>query len=128
MIKKANPGLARRFQMADAFEFQDYNDEDLLVILKKRLDQEHILHALDTLRAGVQIVAQERMKPNFGNAGAVNNMLSRAIQNMELRLSNLSVQDRAREALVSSDFMTAEQQQALQLETFSPFGCGTHRL
>ena len=83
MIKKANPGLARRFQMADAFEFQDYNDEDLLVILKKRLDQEHILHTLDTLRAGVQIVAQERMKPNFGNAGAVKNMLSRAIQNME---------------------------------------------
>ena len=36
MINKANPGLARRFQMADAFEFQDYNDEDLLVILKTR--------------------------------------------------------------------------------------------
>ena len=28
MIRNANPGLARRFNMADAFMFDDYSDED----------------------------------------------------------------------------------------------------
>lgn len=34
MMREANPGLARRFQMREAWVFEDYNQEDLLDIMK----------------------------------------------------------------------------------------------
>lgn len=35
MIRKANPGLARRFQMREAWHFQDYSPEDLMAITRE---------------------------------------------------------------------------------------------
>ncbi len=34
MLRKANPGLARRFQMDQAWRFEDYGPEDLLAITR----------------------------------------------------------------------------------------------
>jgi hypothetical protein len=35
MMREANPGLARRFQLSQAWHFEDYSQEDLLAILKE---------------------------------------------------------------------------------------------
>ena len=35
MLRDQNPGLARRFPVAQAFVFDDYTDEELLTIFKK---------------------------------------------------------------------------------------------
>jgi hypothetical protein len=35
MLREANPGLARRFQLSAAWEFEDYSDEDLLHIMRE---------------------------------------------------------------------------------------------
>lgn len=34
MMREANPGLARRFQLSQAWLFEDYSQEDLLHIMK----------------------------------------------------------------------------------------------
>lgn len=49
----------------------------------------------DELRAGIRALDRERRKPNFGNAGAVNNLLAAAAQRMEARLKGLSPAQRA---------------------------------
>lgn len=33
MMRKANPGLARRFQLSQAWEFEDYDKDQLLTIM-----------------------------------------------------------------------------------------------
>jgi hypothetical protein len=40
-------------------------------------------------------MAKERLRPNFGNAGAVNNLLSSAMMKMQRRLGSLSPAQRA---------------------------------
>jgi hypothetical protein len=35
MMREANPGLARRFQLSQAWSFEDYSQEDLMAILKE---------------------------------------------------------------------------------------------
>lgn len=36
MMREANPGLARRFQLSQAWEFEDYNKDQLLSILRDK--------------------------------------------------------------------------------------------
>ena len=77
MMREANPGLARRFQLQDAWHFDDYSSEDLLHIMTGAAARAYGWQ-LDypVLRAGVRVLDSERRKPNFGNAGAVNNLLA----------------------------------------------------
>jgi hypothetical protein len=93
MLRKANPGLARRFQLADAWEFVNYSDEQLLHIMRNKAQSAYGWQLpVPVAREGVRVLAKERMKPNFGNAGAVNNLLARAAQRMEERTKQLSPQ------------------------------------
>jgi Cdc6-like AAA superfamily ATPase len=91
MLRNANPSLSRRFQLEDAWEFEDFDDTQLFKILrakaKSAYDWDIPVH---TAKLAVQLLAKERRKPNFGNAGAVNNLLARAAQRMEKRTANLS--------------------------------------
>lgn len=34
MLREANPGLARRFQLSQAWVFEDYDDQDLWHIMR----------------------------------------------------------------------------------------------
>jgi hypothetical protein len=77
MMREANPGLARRFQLQDAWHFEDYSSEDLLHIMKGTAARGYDWQLeYPVLRAGVRVLDNERRKPNFGNAGAVNNLLA----------------------------------------------------
>lgn len=91
MIKNSNQGLSRRFQIEDAFEFEDYNDEQLLQILELKMKKRGLTASLDAKVAGVEVLAKQRKLPNFGNGGAVENLLSRAVLKMQKR-SNKSSQ------------------------------------
>ncbi len=48
---------------------------------------------------------KQRRKPNFGNAGAVNNLLSAVAQRMEARLRSLSPAQRADAPPEAEDFL-----------------------
>ena len=50
---------------------------------------------LPTAEDAVSIIARERMKPNFGNAGSVDNALTRAKERMQSRLTKTLAAERA---------------------------------
>jgi hypothetical protein len=85
MFAKVNPGLSRRFQMENTFDFPDYNDESLLRILLKKGRRDEMIIPLAVASAAIRSLAKVRAKPHFGNAGAVDNMLSAAKERMQHR-------------------------------------------
>ena len=123
MIRNANPGLARRFNMADAFTFDDYSDEDLLWILRRKAKEDKLPISFDTAKFAVKMLSEQRRLPNFGNAGAVNNLLSRAIQNMQSRLvdQGATAIERAEAMMENEDFLSEEKKAALNVSVDSLF-------
>lgn len=65
-LRDGNPGLQRRFQMENAFIFDDFSDEDLLQILLAKATKQGWDVSFDDARAAVRALAKERVKPNFG--------------------------------------------------------------
>lgn len=78
MMSRSNPGLARRFRLSDAFYFEDFNDADLMSVLDFKLEEQGLKATADAKRTAIDVLARERDRPNFGNAGAVENIISRA--------------------------------------------------
>ena len=106
-IRRGNPGLARRFQLENAFEFDDYDDQALLRILLRNVANRGKSVAFDTAKQAVRRdLAKARMRPNFGNAGAVDNCVSAAVVRAEARLEALPAAERATQSmLVYEDFV-----------------------
>ena len=75
----------RRFNPRDALFFPDFSDKELLQILKEKLSSENLSMECDTRKKFVQMLASERKKPKFGNAGSLNNLFSRAVTTMSAR-------------------------------------------
>ena len=80
LLLKNNPGLLRRFPFADAFHFADFSDEELNTILATASRTCGLHVPWEVRRAVVRQLARERIKPSFGNAGAVDTMLGSAKQ------------------------------------------------
>lgn len=92
MLAVANPGLSRRFQLDNAFEFADYTDEQLMEILLKKCKEGHLVISMQTAMFAITQLAKARAMPNFGNAGAIDNLLSTAKANLGAR-SELQPED-----------------------------------
>ncbi|GFH06095.1 NFX1-type zinc finger-containing protein 1, partial [Haematococcus lacustris] len=116
LMREANPGLARRFQLANAWTFQDYNDEELLAIMKEAARRKGWELGLSELRAGVQVLDMERRRPNFGNAGAVNNLLATVAMRMEARMREMPASARAAALPVAADFLPPGDAEAVQVD------------
>ncbi len=54
------------FDFIQAWTFEDYNDEELYQILMSKAKKRGLNMDMRTARAGVKVLAKERMKPNFG--------------------------------------------------------------
>ncbi len=110
MMRDSNPGLARRFAVANAFTFADYSDDELMKMLSASLEQQHITAPFAAKMAAVECLAYQRRLPNFGNGGAVNNLISAAKMRAQQRMSSASAAGAApsfRSGLVleSADFV-----------------------
>ena len=86
MMRDGNPGLARRFQLDNAFVFEDYTSEDMFHMMRAKAQTLGWTASFETLQAGVAVLEKEKMKPHFGNGGAINNLLSKATMRYEQRL------------------------------------------
>jgi hypothetical protein len=76
MITSGNPGLARRFQLESAFRFSDYSDAELANIMVSMAAKQGLSVSQQVAASAVaHILKPQRSKPNFGNAGAVRNLL-----------------------------------------------------
>eukprot|EP00899_Mesostigma_viride_P022516 jgi/Mesvir1/3449/Mv11943-RA.1 len=104
-LTKANPGLARMFALKDAFVFEGYMDDELLMILNDLLAKKGLQADFHAKRAAVEHLAKQRRRPNFGNAGAVEHLISSAIMRMNARLGSMSPVERGRvQELTAEDF------------------------
>jgi hypothetical protein len=91
MLRKCNPGLARRFKLDDAFRFEDYDDAQLAAIMLFQAEEIGIGLSPDVAKKAVHaVLAKQRAKPNFGNAGAVRNLLDLAKQRLSMRQDDAS--------------------------------------
>ncbi|KAJ6261683.1 hypothetical protein Dda_2481 [Drechslerella dactyloides] len=82
MFNVANPGLSRRFPISDGFVFKDFTDAELLSILDLKLRLAELKASSEAREVAIQKISQKRQKPNFGNAGEVENLLNVAKERM----------------------------------------------
>lgn len=94
-----NPGLSRRFAIEDAFTFADFTSDELKQILDMKMMGQD-LQATDHAKAvALDLLQRKRVRPHFGNAGEVENMLGKAKTNFQARQSRLPVASRAHDVI-----------------------------
>lgn len=82
MLRQQNPGLSRRFNPTHALVFKDYDNSALACIAAGVCKEERLHLTLPVLKCVVTVLSAQRALPNFGNAGAVRNLLSVAKSRM----------------------------------------------
>jgi hypothetical protein len=88
MFRTKNPGLARRWKLDDALRFEDYTDGELAAIMVGMAGKEGLTLAPAVAAAAVAaVLSKQRDQKNFGNAGAVKNLLDTAKLRMQARLT-----------------------------------------
>jgi AAA+ superfamily predicted ATPase len=100
-LMKMNDGLRRRFA-TDPFLFEDYTNDELRRILAFKLKKLNLRARGDCRNAAMKVLEeQRRLEENFGNAGAIDNLLDSATQRMQERLGSKVL---ASNELVAADF------------------------
>jgi len=79
MFRNANPGLTRRFDCSNPVVFEDFTDEELLLILGDALRKKNVSATYEASMAALDRLTAKRRLPNFGNAGEVQNMVNGAL-------------------------------------------------
>lgn len=87
MFDNVNPGLARRFPIASAFTFDDFDTGEMEKILKMKLAQQAFDITDEARRVALEMLERARNRPNFGNAGEVDILLNDAKARHQKRLS-----------------------------------------
>lgn len=107
MFQNVNPGLTRRFPIADAFHFEDFNDRELQEILEFKLKDQGLGATEVAISVAIDALGRQRNGLNFGNGGDVENLISKAKSNYQSRQSSLPVGERSTDfVFVPQDFDT----------------------
>ena len=105
LFQAANPGFARRFPMEDASRFEDFTRDELKEILDSKLASQQIDASSGAKRVALDVLDCARKRPNFGNGGEVDNLLSRAKMRYQQRESVIPAAQRdINITLVEEDF------------------------
>ncbi|KAF8915627.1 P-loop containing nucleoside triphosphate hydrolase protein [Mucidula mucida] len=91
MFQNVNPGLSRRFAIEQAFNFDDFSSAELLQILELKLKKQNLLASPDGKKVAIERLEREKRRANFGNGGAVDNLLNAAKANAVRRLKGQKV-------------------------------------
>lgn len=78
MFQNVNEGLARRFRIEDPFNFEDFSTSELMDILNKKLKEQDLGATDAAKKIVIEQLNRSRNRPNFGNAGEVENMIGAA--------------------------------------------------
>ncbi|KAG7148715.1 NFX1-type zinc finger-containing protein 1 like [Verticillium longisporum] len=87
MFQNVNPGLSRRFPLASAFVFEDFDNNDLRKILDLKLKQQGFKATDQAKTVAIEVLDRARNRPNFGNAGEIDILLDQAKGSHQKRLS-----------------------------------------
>ncbi|KAF8321989.1 P-loop containing nucleoside triphosphate hydrolase protein [Cantharellus anzutake] len=94
MFQHVNPGLSRRFAIEDAFVFSDFTRDELARILDLKLKDQDLDATLKARSVALEVLDRSRVRPHFGNAGEVDNMLGKAKLHYQNRQSRLKLSER----------------------------------
>ena len=92
-----NPGLSRRFKIEDAFNFEDFDDAELLEILNLKLNDQNLAATDEAKKVAIEVLSRGRNRPNFGNAGEVENLISGAKERCVRRRQQIPADERPRD-------------------------------
>lgn len=104
MLDNSNDGLARRFPISEAFLFEDFNNDELLKILELKLSKQGLEATPEAKVVAIQVLSRARDRPNFGNAGEVENLISKAKMKFRSRISNTFEDNEEDVKFISEDF------------------------
>ncbi|KAG1740695.1 P-loop containing nucleoside triphosphate hydrolase protein [Suillus occidentalis] len=76
MFKDVNPGFARRFAIEDAFMFEDFTEPQLEEIFERKLKDQDLSATEKAKQVALGLLSRRKNRPNFGNGGEVENMLT----------------------------------------------------
>ncbi|KAF2085428.1 P-loop containing nucleoside triphosphate hydrolase protein [Saccharata proteae CBS 121410] len=99
LFNNTNPGLARRFPLENAFVFEDFDDDELRRIFDLKLKSQELGATPQAKDVAIAVLSRERMRPNFGNGGAVENLIGRAKAAQQIRESCLPLQERSEDVI-----------------------------
>ena len=88
MFQNVNPGLARRFPIASAFVFEDFDQVELGKILDMKLGKSGFKATERGKSVALEVLNRARNRPNFGNAGEIDILLGRAQVSHQQRVSS----------------------------------------
>ena len=95
LLKCGNAGFARRFPSPNQFVFEDFTDRELVTMLRKSVRKKEKKIEYTTANDAVKYMSErERPKPNFGNAGSLNNMLNEAFNRMNARCRKMTDEEK----------------------------------
>ncbi len=79
LFKNANnQGFTRRFNLEEAFQFEDFVDADLKKVLLSLLRRENLRAGMSTINLAISLISQRRRLEGFGNAAECSLILDRA--------------------------------------------------
>ncbi len=100
MFQNVNPGLSRRFAIEDPFRFEDFDLTQLQSILELKLKDHDLYAPPKAFTIAMEVLHRARMRPNFSNAGEVNNLLDKAKQNYLYRHAKQPPSERLYEGIL----------------------------
>lgn len=77
-LTECNPGLIRRFPLEDAFVFEEFTLPELKEILLMKLADYGLEASPEAIKTAMSILDKSRARMNFGNGGAVENLITKA--------------------------------------------------
>jgi len=99
MFQNVNPGLSRRFPIANAFHFQDFSDSEMRHVLELKLKDQGLDATESAKSVAIEVLGRARNRPNFGNAGEVENLLGKAKTSYQTRQSLKPLSERSFDAI-----------------------------
>lgn len=117
MFQNVNPGLTRRFQLSDAFQFDDFSDSELQEILQFKLTSQDLGATPQAISTAIDVLSRLRNGLNFGNAGDVENLISKAKANYQARQSALPVEQRSNDFVFEPEDFDKDYNRASGAET-----------
>lgn len=102
--QNVNPGLARRFVIENAFTFEDFTESQLRDILDFKLKDQDLEATDSAKQVASDLLNRAKNRPNFGNAGEVENMLGLAKSRYQKRQASVPPDQRSDVIFEPQDF------------------------
>jgi len=113
MFQNVNQGLTRRFQLSDAFRFEDFTDSELQEILLFKLKKQGLGASAPAISVAIDVLGRARNGLNFGNGGDVENLISKAKANYQRRQSALTADLRSTDYIFEPEDFDMDYQRTL---------------